>query len=72
MIPVVDQTLPLGSDMPGEHNQLCHGVSRHTMHICPAKVQDACGAQPSDDLISPLASISTEMSPTERDRANKL
>jgi hypothetical protein len=58
--------------MPGQHNKLCPGVSRHTMAISPAKVQDAYGAQPSDDLISPLTSNPTEMSPTERDRANKL
>ena len=70
--PALGQTLPLGSDMPGEHNKLCLGVSRHAMGVCPEEVHDAAGARPSNDLISPLASKPTEKFPTERDRANKL
>jgi hypothetical protein len=72
VIPAMDQTLPLGSDMPGQHNNLCLGVSRHNLDIRPMEVHHTHGARPSDDLISPLTSNTTENSPTERDRANKL
>ena len=58
--------------MPGQHNNLCRGVSRHNLDIRPVKVHYAHGARPTDDLISPLTSTTTEKSPTERDRANKL
>jgi len=72
VIPAMGQTLPLGADMPGQHNNLCLGVSRHNLDTRPAEVHYTHGARPSDDLISPLTSNTTEQSPTERDRANKL
>jgi hypothetical protein len=72
VIAAMGQTLPLGSDMPGQHNKLCLGVSRHNLDTRPAEVYYTHGARPSDDLISRLTSHATEQSTTERDRANKL